>query len=254
MAIRLKPTDLVVHGNRLLRLYSYYSLFLALLLLIGNTLDKQNSIVGGSNPSVFLTGATIYVIVAAVFAAVANRQPDPQVAISYVFLEIAILSALMYASGGLESGFSSLILIPVAVSNLLAPGVLGFGVAAWTTLSVFYTQNYWAEGELTYDLINSGLYGLLCFVIAGITQTLSRRLKSALSLATDQATRLRRLQHFSRQGLSVVIGAQYQMDKWRFEGQALFPMATTVNRGTKGGTNLNEDLFEQRGLPKSGKG
>ena len=201
MAIRLKPTDLVVHGNRLLRLYSYYSLFLALLLLIGNTLDKQNSIVGGSNPSVFLTGATIYVIVAAVFAAVANRQPDPQVAISYVFLEIAILSALMYASGGLESGFSSLILIPVAVSNLLAPGVLGFGVAAWTTLSVFYTQNYWAEGELTYDLINSGLYGLLCFVIAGITQTLSRRLKSALSLATDQATRLRRLQHFSRQAL-----------------------------------------------------
>jgi len=53
------------------------------------------------------------------------------------------------------------------------------------------------------------------------------------------------VQHFSRQGLSVVIGAQYQMDKWRFEGQALFPMATTVNRGTKGGTNLNEDLFEQ---------
>ncbi|WP_421750872.1 hypothetical protein [Croceimicrobium sp.] len=53
------------------------------------------------------------------------------------------------------------------------------------------------------------------------------------------------VQHFSRQGLSLQIGAQYHMDKWRFEGQALFPMATTVNRGTKGDTNLNEDLFEQ---------
>ena len=190
MAIRLKPTDLVVHGNRLLRLYSYYSLFLALLLLISNTLDKQNAIIGGTDPTVFLIGCTIYVVAAAAFAVVANRQPDPQIAISYVFAEIALLSALMFASGGLASGFSSLILIPVAIANLLAPGVLGFGVAAWTTLAIFYTQNYWMEGKMTHDLINSGLYGLLCFVIAGITQTLSKRLKSALSLATDQETRL----------------------------------------------------------------
>ena len=201
MAIRLKPTDLVVHGNRLLRLYSYYSLFLALLLLISNTLDKQNAIIGGTDPTVFLIGCTIYVVAAAAFAVVANRQPDPQIAISYVFAEIALLSALMFASGGLASGFSSLILIPVAIANLLAPGVLGFGVAAWTTLAIFYTQNYWMEGKMTHDLINSGLYGLLCFVIAGITQTLSKRLKSALSLATDQETRLRRLHHFSRQAL-----------------------------------------------------
>jgi len=201
LAIRLKTNDLVVHGNRLLRLYSNYSLFLALLLMIANTVDKQNSIIGETNPNLFLVAGAIYVIVASVFTVVASRQPDPQIAISYVFGEIALLTSLMLASGGLSSGFSSLILIPVAVSNLLAPGVLGYGVAAWTSLAVFYTQNFWMSEELTHDLINSGLYGLLCFVIAGITQTLSRRLNSALSLASDQATRIRRLEKFSRQAL-----------------------------------------------------
>lgn len=201
MARWFKSTELVVRGNRLLRFYSYYSLFLALLLIITDAVDLQNVIIGGKLPHVFLVGSSVYVIMASLFAAIANREPDPQQATSYVFIEIAILAALMHASGGLDTGFSSLILIPLMMSNLLAPGVLGYGVAAWTTIAVFYTQHIWPGSYNTQEIVNSGLYGFLCFTLAWLTQTLSRRLNSALTLASDQATRIKRLQRFSQQAL-----------------------------------------------------
>ncbi|WP_430461676.1 sensor histidine kinase [Thalassolituus sp. LLYu03] len=198
----IRSTDFIVHGRRLLRFYSYYSLFLSLLLIITDAVDTQNILLGGHLPHIFLVASSAYVIVASVFAAIANREPDPQQAVGYVFLEIALLAALMHASGGLETGFSSLILIPLVISNLLAPGVLGYGVAAWTTIAIFYTQHLWPASYDTQELVSSGLYGMLCFVLAWLTQTLSRRLNSALSLASDQATRIRRLQHFSQQALT----------------------------------------------------
>lgn len=197
----IKSTDLIVHGRRLLRFYSYYSLFLALLLIITDALDDGNIIIASRLPHVFLIASSAYVVVASLFAAIANREPDPQLAVSYVFLEIALLTALMHASGGLETGFSSLILIPLVISNLLAPGVLGYGVAAWTTIAVLYTQHMWPDTYKTQEVVNSGLYGMLCFTLAWLTQALSRRLNSALSLASDQATRIRRLQQFSQQAL-----------------------------------------------------
>lgn len=198
----LQHKDLIVHGKRLLRLYSYYSLFLALLLLITDSLDTQNIIIGGRLPHIFLIASAAYVIIAAIFAAIASREPDPQQATSYVFIETAILVSMMYASGGLDTGFSSLIMIPVVIANLLAPGVLGYGVAAWTTLAVLYSQHMAPHSALqAQDVVNSGLYGTLCFVLAWVTQTLSRRLNSALTLASDQANRIYRLRRLSQQAL-----------------------------------------------------
>ncbi|MCD8532282.1 MAG: hypothetical protein LRY66_13270 [Saccharospirillaceae bacterium] len=55
MARWFKSTELVVRGNRLLRFYSYYSLFLALLLIITDAIDLQNVIIGGKLPHVFFS-------------------------------------------------------------------------------------------------------------------------------------------------------------------------------------------------------
>ena len=194
-------TGLMVRGNHLLRLYSYYSLLLALLLMVITGLDRDTVFVGNVRPLLMLSAATAYVIAAALFAAIASRNPDPQAATGYVFVEIALLSAMMLASGGLGSGFSSLLLIPLVISNLLAPGVLGYGVAAWTTLAIFYTEFLRNDVSDPQTLVSAGSYGFLCFALAWVTQSLSRRLNSALSLASEQATRLRRLQRLSQQAL-----------------------------------------------------
>ncbi len=192
---------MIVRGKQLLQLYSYYSLLLALLLMITAGLDRSGTFVGNVRPVLMLSAASAYVVVAALFAALASRRPDPQAAVGYVFVEVALLAAMMLASGGLGSGFSSLLLIPLVISNLLAPGVLGFGVAAWITLAVFYTEYIQPQDINAAEVVRAGSYGLLAFVLAILTQGVSRRLNSALSLASEQASHLRRLQRFSQQAL-----------------------------------------------------
>src|SRR5690606_41235767 len=92
--------------------------------------------------------------------------PDPQAAVGYVFVEVALLAAMMLASGGLGSGFSRLLLIPLVISNLLAPGVLGFGVAAWITLAVIYTEYIQPQDINASEVVRSVRYGLLAFRVA----------------------------------------------------------------------------------------
>lgn len=194
-------SEFLVRGHRLLRLYSYYSLFLALLLILVNSVDMGRAIIGSHHATLFSITVAVYVFCASVFVVIASRNPDVELATSYAFIETALLAQLMFASGGLDSGFSSLLLIPVVIANLLAPGVLGFAVAAWTALAVMFWQHLWPEHYHTPDLVNAGTYGFLCFLLAGLTQALSRRLQSALQLANRQSLRLRRLQKLSQQAV-----------------------------------------------------
>ncbi|MDO6681263.1 ATP-binding protein [Oceanobacter sp. 5_MG-2023] len=194
-------SDLVVNGKRLLQIYSYYSLLLALLIMAAHTVDDA-TLIGHDAPYISLVATVLYVVIAASFVAIASLGPHVQLATSYFFLETALLSILMFASGGLDTGFSSLILLCVVIANLLAPGVLGFAVAAWTTLAIMVIQHFWPERYQTGELVNSGIYGFLCFLLAALTQALSRRLNSALELASDQSVRLRRLQNISWQALA----------------------------------------------------
>jgi len=107
----------------------------------------------------------------------------------------------MFASGGLTAGFSSLLLIPVVMANLLAPGILGYSVAAWLSLAVIYTEHI-APGEFGIrDTANTGVYGGICFALAWLTQLLSHRIDAALNLAQDTARDVQRLQRLSQQAL-----------------------------------------------------
>ena len=188
-------------GPRLLRLYSYYSLLLALSLIVIDGLDKADMLLGGAAPQLFLVLSSVYVFAAATFAALVNRRTDSQVATSYVFLETALLTGMMYASGGLEAGFSSLLLIPVVIANLLTPGVLGYAVAAWLTLAIIYSEHIITNDFGLTNTANTGVYGGISFLLAWVTQVLSHRIKDALSLASDNAKSVRRLQRLNQQAL-----------------------------------------------------
>ncbi|WP_076513264.1 sensor histidine kinase [Thalassolituus maritimus] len=188
-------------GSRLLSLYSYYSLILALSIVVVDGLDSMDVIVGKEAPHLFLVLSSLYVLAAAVFVALITRTTDSQGATTYLFLETALLTGLMFASGGLTAGFSSLLLIPVVMANLLAPGILGYSVAAWLSLAVIYTEHI-APGEFGIrDTANTGVYGGICFALAWLTQLLSHRINAALSLAQDNARDVQRLQRLSQQAL-----------------------------------------------------
>ena len=219
MKAHFSASNFVVNGTRLLRLYSLYSLLLAILLVVLTTLDHEFRFLGSERPLLMLASSVCYLVLAAVFSALAVTNPDPQVTTGYIFIEIILLVCMMFASGDMATGFTSLIAIAVVVCNLLTPGVLGYGAAAWTTIAIIYTQIFLADSYVSQDPISIGLYGFLCFILSWITQTLARRLKSALSLTTTQARHIQRLQQMSQQALQSLPSAVLACDR---QQQVLF--------------------------------
>lgn len=211
----LKPADVLVQGQRLLRYYSFYALLLSLMLIVLDSLDTTNSIVAAADPNLFLFANTAYVfwsVVMLVFSS-SRLSTHPQYAVSFFFGDITLLIIMMQASGGLESGFSNLILVPMLISNLLVTQSLGYAVAAWTTIAVIYTQHIipWSFEEK--EVFTSGLYGFFCFTLAFLTQTLSGKLNSTLDLTHIQAANISRLRKINKHVLFALPNAIIACDK-----------------------------------------
>ena len=180
----LKPADVLVQGQRLLRYYSFYALLLSLMLIVLDSLDINNSIVAGTDPKLFLFANTAYVIWSVIMLVFSSSRisTHPNYAVSFFLGDITLLIVMMQASGGLESGFSNLILIPILISNLLVTRSLGYAVAAWTTIAVIHTQHFVPWSFQEQGVFTSGIYGFFCFILAFLTQTLSGKLNSTLDL------------------------------------------------------------------------
>jgi len=211
----LKPADVLVQGQRLLRYYSFYALILSLMLIIFDSLDTKNNFLAGSDPQTFLFANTAYVFWSAIMLVFSTSRlsTHPQYAVSFFFGDITLLVIMMQTSGGLESGFSNLILIPMLISNLLVTQSLGYAVAAWTTLAVIYTQHIipWQFDEK--EVFSSGLYGFFCFILAFLTQTLSKKLNSTLDLTETQAENITRLRKINKHVLLALPNAIIACDK-----------------------------------------
>lgn len=195
-----KPAEVLIQGQRLLRYYSFYTLLLSLMLVILDSLDTNNSIVAGVDSKLFLLANTAYIIWSVSMLIFSSYQlsTHPQYAITFFFGDITLLVIMMYASGGLESGFSNLILIPILISNLLVNRSFGYAVAAWTTIAVIYTQHFIPWSFQEQGVFTSGLYGFFCFILAFLTQTLSGKLNSTLDLNYNQANHINRLRKINK--------------------------------------------------------
>ena len=212
----LKPADVLVQGQRLLRYYSFYALLLSLMLIVLDSLDINNSIVAGTDPKLFLFANTAYVIWSVIMLVFSSSRisTHPNYAVSFFLGDITLLIVMMQASGGLESGFSNLILIPILISNLLVTRSLGYAVAAWTTIAVIHTQHFVPWSFQEQGVFTSGIYGFFCFILAFLTQTLSGKLNSTLDLAYSQATHINRLRKINKHVLFSLSDAVIACDQY----------------------------------------
>lgn len=172
----------------LLRLYLYYRLSLALLLLASYVSGIADHIFGVAFPNLFLSIAIIYVVATAVglgFYQLQNHQlPQGQLFFT-LLIDIAAQTLLMYCSGGLISGIGYLLLVTVAAGSIFFTGQLAVLLPAVASICII------AESILGAMLLNrgydaifpSGILGLLLF----LTSLLFSRLSQALIVAQDVA-------------------------------------------------------------------
>ena len=131
---------------------------------------------------------TAYLISGGVFAllAVYRRRHFLIQLGAQVALDLAVISMLYVAAGGIRSSLAILYLFPLAGAAILAPLLLSLFSAALATLVVIGHSGFQLltfEGE-TAQLLQSGVYGAMFFALVLVVGGLARRLIGQEQLAS----------------------------------------------------------------------
>lgn len=151
---------------------------------------------GSYDPQLFVVASVVYLLCAgAAGFAIHWRWPGFQ-ALTYSLsvLDIVVLTLLMRASGGIESGLGMLLVVAVAGNSLLLGGRTSLLFAAIAALAVLGEQVY---AELTLSLpvnfTQAGILGATLFATAFLAHVLSRRLRESEALAAQRGVDLANL-------------------------------------------------------------
>ncbi len=188
---------------RLLRSFNFYRLAIA---LAAAALAFSGEIIppfGAGGPQLFKTASLTYISIAILFAvAIYRHWPDFETQVTILaFADIVMLTLLMHASQGLESGVGLLLLVAVAGASLMLGARLTVLFAALATIAIgievnwaFLTEGEWVANRWTTEgYTQMGLLGIGLFATAGLTQLLALRLRATEALAQQRGVDLANL-------------------------------------------------------------
>jgi two-component system, NtrC family, sensor histidine kinase PilS len=182
-----------------LRYFNYYrmavaSVFLLAVLIYGNELNLGSHDIAG-----FTYTSIVYLALATAYHGVLRKTPAHfsfQLTL-HVITDVAAITLLMYASGGMRSGLGVMLLISLAAAAMVSRGKLMLFYAAIASIAVLLEQSYWVlvHDSPTVTFLQPGLMSIGYFATALITNQLAQRLilneRVARQRGTDLADQLR---------------------------------------------------------------
>ncbi|MES9845324.1 MAG: ATP-binding protein [Candidatus Sedimenticola sp. 6PFRAG5] len=176
---------------KILQFFFAYRLLIASLLAMVYFSKIGPTILGQYNPSLFGTTSVIYlgfVIAGGLLLNLLPRMSMQNQAMIMVFTDIVLITILMHASGGIQSGLGMLLAVAIAVGSLTMQGVTALLVAAIASLAILtqqiYTQFYIDVSVTAYT--QAGLLGASFFAIAILAHVLSQRLRESERLVSQR--------------------------------------------------------------------
>lgn len=182
---------------RPLHFLNLYRLAIAWLLLTTWAVMRNHPSWLDYDTDLFGTTSAVYVVLGALFVVAAKvRWPRfyRQLTIE-VISDIGCITALMYASGGVRSGFGLILVIAIAAASLVSHGRLAMFYAALATIAVLLEQSWqlltWSE---TYqDYTHAVILSLSFFATAWLAHTFARRAQESEALASQRGVDLANL-------------------------------------------------------------
>ena len=165
------------------------ALFLAISAIYGDTLS-----LGSHRVDIFRGVGGTYLAFGVAFLWLLRAWPDRfnlQLSL-HVFTDIAAITLLMFASGGIRSGLGIMLLISLIGAALVAPRRLSLLYAAIAAIALLLEQSYWV---LAFDApeanyLQPGLLAIGCFACAGVTSWLAQRVAASEWLARRRGREL----------------------------------------------------------------
>ncbi|HHH35291.1 MAG TPA: ATPase [Gammaproteobacteria bacterium] len=169
-----------------LRYLNHYRVLLAGLFFAFVASGTPPAPLGSHHPRLFQWTSGVYLVLALASTLAIHRRWFPfKVQVhGHVLLDIAAITLMMYASGGVRSGLGMLLVVAVAGGSLLTEGRTARLFAAIATLAVLSEQLYnKLEGSLPASYTQAGLLGAGFFATAILAHGLARRLRESEALA-----------------------------------------------------------------------
>lgn len=180
-----------------IRYFSLYRMALSALILFVVWSRHVPAPLGGEHPTLFALVAHGYfgLAVLAHLALETRAAGDQAQVLGQVLLDIAAVTLLMYASGGVGSGFGTLLVVNIAFGSVLTEGRIAYLCAGLATCAVLSEElSRWLDADLrAVDYTQAGLLGAAFFATAYVGHGLARRLRASEARAARQATDLENL-------------------------------------------------------------
>ncbi len=189
---------------KLLRYFNYYRLAIAVGACAISFLSGSLPPFGSSSPDLFQFAALIYVIIGALAQYTIHiRKPSFDSQANFLgFADIALVTMLMHASGGISSGLVLLLLVAVAGISLMLDKRDTIFYAALATIGTLLEHSWGVLtgetvdiNELTQGYPQVGILGVGMFTTAFIGYTLASRLRATEALAERRGVDLASLTH-----------------------------------------------------------
>lgn len=168
-----------------------YRIIIAATLVAFQAADIAPRALGEEDPALFSRTAAVYLALSALAVAGARvRRPgfEAQVVLQ-TFADIIVLTLLMHASGGVDSGFGMLMVVAIAGASVLTHGRTAILFAAIASLAVLAEQivmSLTREVPIG-DYTHAGFLGLTFFTTAALAHFAARRIRVSEGLAARRA-------------------------------------------------------------------
>ncbi|HUH37026.1 MAG TPA: ATP-binding protein [Spongiibacteraceae bacterium] len=190
---QVSPNDGQIQQNvTLIKLYTWYRAALVLILLVSFFSQGSDPVLGRIKPLLFLYTTSAYLLFNLIALAVLLprlRRVRPRHLLLNFAIDIAALTLISDASGGIASGLSLLSLLTVAAAGILLTGQAATLIAALATVFLILDTAYLNyRGHLSNDtFLAAGLLGGLYFATSLFIQNLAQRIRSTQELAQRRA-------------------------------------------------------------------
>jgi two-component system sensor histidine kinase PilS (NtrC family) len=182
---------------RVLSVLNLFRILVASALLALFYLLDRPRVIGGAGPLLFLAVGFTYLLasIASVYT-LSRRVPAFTIqVIGQTIVDIVAVTALMHASGGIQSGLGNLLVVSVGAASLTVESRTAAMFAALAALVVLFEQvlSQLQGATASSDYTATGLLGATLFVVALATQPLARRIRETEALAAQRGVDLENL-------------------------------------------------------------
>ena len=177
-------------SQRLQRLAGLFRGLIGIALLGAGLAFADPPVLGARYPSIFITTALIYALIAWFGLLYLYRRPQAALVLVPVQLcvDIAGITVMMHASGGISSGIGGLLVISIGAASLTLRSRHAYLGAAIAALAILGEQaaSFISGHSQANAFLPAGVLGAIIFSVASVANPLARRLQESEALARQR--------------------------------------------------------------------